>query len=384
MSRQRPDDDAVREAARRAVHYMGIRPEYEVLIGYSPRSDQQAVAEVAAAIREVGARLVLIEAPPPALNRAAPAALVSAIKGTDYYIDMGAGPGPHTKDTYIPMFDYGVSMGMIRSDPGFLGSEASLWPGELWIEIHNLVKWRISKSEVDPGINVTFRVTDARGSDLTFKVKCPENLGANIGAEPLSAGWWGAAARPRVLARAGFPPTHMPMGDLQYSGNGTLYVDTTNLYGRTPEPLVFTYENGFCTRIGSSELAERLWESSVGAYKNANRLREMALTLHPKLLPEAPDYDPAMPVPRSQFPAAGVGDFVTALGGDVSVGGVDPSFDHITTVFCTTEGATVTADGEVIIDEGRLLILDDPELREIAARFGDADELLAPARGGGR
>lgn len=374
-----PGPDAIRSAAERAVHYMGIRPEYEVLVGYSARSDREAVAAVVSVIRELGASLAVIEVDPPGLHQPASAGLVAAIKGVDYYIDMGAGPGPHTQDTYIPMFDHGVSMGMIRSDPGFMGSEASLWPGELWIEIHNLVKWRISRFEVDPGVNVEFRVTDARGSDLTYKVKCPENLGANIGAEPLSAGWWGAAAHPRIIARAGFPPTHIPMGDLQYSANGSLCCDTTNYLGRTPEPLLFTYEAGYCVRIEGSELADQLWEMTVGAYENANRLREMALTLHPKLVPEAPAYDATKPIPISPFPSAGVGDFVTALGGDVGVGGVDPSFAHITTVFCTTERATVAVDGETIIDEGRLLILDDPELREIAARFGDPDQLLAPA-----
>lgn len=38
--------------------------------------------------------------------------------------------------------------------------------------------------------------------------------------------------------------------------------------------------------------------------------------------------------------------------------------------------ATVTVDGHEIIKDGRPIALDDPEVREVAAKFGDPDELL--------
>ena len=37
---------------------------------------------------------------------------------------------------------------------------------------------------------------------------------------------------------------------------------------------------------------------------------------------------------------------------------------------------TVKVDGEVIIENGHLLALDDPDIRAIAAKCGDPDELL--------
>ncbi|MFT5350048.1 MAG: hypothetical protein ACI9MF_000863, partial [Gammaproteobacteria bacterium] len=37
---------------------------------------------------------------------------------------------------------------------------------------------------------------------------------------------------------------------------------------------------------------------------------------------------------------------------------------------------TLIVDGEVIIDKGHLLALDDPEIRAIAAKYGDPDTLL--------
>ena len=38
--------------------------------------------------------------------------------------------------------------------------------------------------------------------------------------------------------------------------------------------------------------------------------------------------------------------------------------------------ATYTADGRKIVEDGRLLVLDDPEIRQIASKYGDPDELL--------
>jgi len=374
------EQEPLMAGARNAVAFMGIRPEYEVLIGFTANSDARTVRAVASVIREIGAKLSLIEVPVPGLNQRWPRALEEAIKGVDYYIGMGAGPGVHTLATYIPMFDYGVSMGVIAAEPGFLESEVALWPGRLWVEIHNRLKWQISGDEIDPGRNVEFRISDDRGTNLSYRVKCPENLGAGVGATPLEAGYWGDGVRPRILVRAGFPPSHIPMGDLQHSAEGVLYADTSNYFGRTPEPLKLTFSGGYCTSIEGGEWATRVWESTIGAYRNANRLREVAITLHPKMVSRAPVWDPDAPVPLTMFASAGVGDVVTALGGDTGVGGVDPGYEHITTFFTTSENSTVTADDQLIVDRGRLLVLDDPAVQEFARQFGDPAELLSPAR----
>ena len=40
------------------------------------------------------------------------------------------------------------------------------------------------------------------------------------------------------------------------------------------------------------------------------------------------------------------------------------------------EFATIYLDGEKLYDEGHLTLLDDPDLREFASKFGDPDALL--------
>lgn len=36
----------------------------------------------------------------------------------------------------------------------------------------------------------------------------------------------------------------------------------------------------------------------------------------------------------------------------------------------------MVVDGEVFVEEGRLLMLDEPEIREVAARFGPPEVIL--------
>jgi 2,5-dihydroxypyridine 5,6-dioxygenase len=47
-----------------------------------------------------------------------------------------------------------------------------------------------------------------------------------------------------------------------------------------------------------------------------------------------------------------------------------------TMITCYTYKPTWTVDGEVVLQNGRWKFMDDPEMREMAARFGDPDELL--------
>jgi hypothetical protein len=45
---------------------------------------------------------------------------------------------------------------------------------------------------------------------------------------------------------------------------------------------------------------------------------------------------------------------------------------------CQFDEVTLTLDGELFVDRGRLLLLDDPQVRELAEAWGPADVLLDP------
>jgi hypothetical protein len=49
---------------------------------------------------------------------------------------------------------------------------------------------------------------------------------------------------------------------------------------------------------------------------------------------------------------------------------------HVHLYFPTVELEFATGSSETLIKDGRLLALDDPEIRQLAAKFGDPDVLL--------
>lgn len=361
-----------------AVRFLGIRSECRVLIGCTSGSNSAYIEAVVRCIRSIGAELSILVTEPLKLHQPTPRVLLEAAKGVDYFLQIGVGPGPHTKDYYILTMDYGVSVAFVAADEAELKGELGTYPFEVWFELHNRLKWKISKYEVDPGVTAKFHLTDDRGSNLTWSVRCPGDIGAWIGADPLNAGWWGAASRPRVLVRAGFGAFILTMGDLQYTTNGVLHVDATNYFGETPEPFKLTFTDGRCTQIEGGELGQRTWDI-IGDYRNADRVRELVVAIHPKSSRKMPKYDPDAPVPLAALPRFSHGDFWICLGGDTGVGGVDPGYEHATALFVMTQNATITVDDERILDRGKLLILDDPELRATAAQYGDPDYLLSPA-----
>lgn len=69
---------------------------------------------------------------------------------------------------------------------------------------------------------------------------------------------------------------------------------------------------------------------------------------------------------------AGAGNIHVAIGREV---GRYASSQHITPAFLPA--VTLTADGEYLIKDGRLTVFDDPDIRKVAAKYGDPDKLLA-------
>jgi 2,5-dihydroxypyridine 5,6-dioxygenase len=372
--------EALMPGVENSVRFLGIKPEYKVLVGCNTKTNPALIEAVSTTIRGIGSELTILVADPPERGKPTPKVIMEAAKSVDYYVQVGLGPGPHSRDFYILLFDYGVSAGFLTMDEPNLTEDIGTYPFEVWGEIHNRLKWKLGKNEVDPGKTVEFHATDERGTDLRWKVKFPIDIGAWIGPEPLDTGYW-VGSRPRVMHRAGFGAFFLTMGDLQYTATGKLHVDATNFLGATPEPIVLNIENGRCTGMEGGELAEKLWDLAVGDFRNGDRVRELAVAIHPKSNRPMPEYHADSPIPVAPIPRISYGDFSIALGGDTGVGGVDPGAEDATSLFTMSKQTTITADGEKFLDRGKLLILEDPELREFAAKYGDPDYLLSPVEG---
>ena len=189
----------------------------------------------------------------------------------------------------------------------------------------------------------------------------------------------GTDLRGRLLFAWGFkedqPPRgwmFFPSGDMaehpESPVNGTVVFDQMEGFaGDLREPVRLTVEDHWVTRVEGGEEAKWL-ENLMDRFEKGRYLCEVAIGVHPKapvsegLQVRAPD---TILFRRSGTYHAAVGNWAWIPEHDSLLhwdgGCLDPTF---------------TVGGETLIDNGRLLILDDPEIRELASKFGDPDELL--------
>ena len=144
--------------------------------------------------------------------------------------------------------------------------------------------------------------------------------------------------------------------------------DTLEGFGVLEEPILITVANHRVTEVqGKSEPAAWL-RRQLRNHENADYVCEVTWGIHPKvdrrlgLESRNPDTilyrNPGVwHAGIGMWPGVGVPSRFHWDGGGMN--------------------STLEIGEQTIIDGGRLLILEDPELREIAAKFGDPDELLA-------
>jgi len=150
--------------------------------------------------------------------------------------------------------------------------------------------------------------------------------------------------------------------------HGRLVFETLEGFaGLLKEPVVLTVEDQRVTRVEGGEEARWL-ERMIRRYPNGDFVCELTWGISPKaslrlgLQQRAPD---TVLYRRAGVYHVGVGMWpCEGIWSDFhwDGGGLKPTLVH---------------GGKTLIDAGRLLLLDDPEIREVAAKHGDPDKLLA-------
>jgi 2,5-dihydroxypyridine 5,6-dioxygenase len=145
-------------------------------------------------------------------------------------------------------------------------------------------------------------------------------------------------------------------------------------------PMKVTVENNKMTNFegGSEAEAVKKFFGGVAAHigEDAWNLSSLHSGIHPKAnMYESPETNPDM-WHRAEHNNPSVMHF--HLGGSK----VKPDFDYpfMWHISVELENATIYVDGEKLSDAGHLTVLEDPELRTIAAQYGDPDELLRQVR----
>ncbi len=338
------------DGARNVVKYAEIRPGQQVLIHTEPGFDDPLLVEaVRTAVAEAGARPAVMhtehwdkqrEAPPPVFEK--------AIEACDVLI--GQGEYLHTKNHYLQVALFERGLVYINSEAKTREAMSSLY-GRFPADVLFAIGTKTLES-LTPGSLV--RVTTAAGTDLSMTVQ-PETVGGYCYPFKYDS------------------PGHkkgVPGGTSCFHPedpvNGVIAVEAITKGNRTPKtildtPLFLTVEDHRVV-AAEGECAD-WWEDFMRTRgdENSGWVAECMWGVHPK--------------------AGGGGRGASnphllhfGLGNSIAYGG--PTFSHTWQVMFVTD-ATLTVNGKPLLDNGHLTLLDDPEVRAVAARFGDPDELLS-------
>ncbi|MEV0383813.1 hypothetical protein [Nonomuraea sp. NPDC050643] len=190
----------------------------------------------------------------------------------------------------------------------------------------------------------SIRVRSGRGTDVTFS-----GLAFDPDPGAMRPGDW----RPFPYGGANFWPTDT---------EGVLVVEDCTVTGVPEEPLRITLEGNLVRKIEGGAAAAQLRRYSPGGYY----MRHGLFGLNPKVrIAGGTQFEREKHAGAFYCGIDGLTDGVPVKSG--------PGFAHCD---CQVDRPTVVVDGETFIDEGRLLLLDEPEIREVAARFGPPDVIL--------
>ncbi len=163
-------------------------------------------------------------------------------------------------------------------------------------------------------------------------------------------------------------------------------VIVTRALSGAPIPEIRIYiDQAVVTRVDGGGAAGEEFRTALERYKNlqfpgfpapgVGNVEEVALGVHPKAKPDdVGGFGEARR--RSGTVHIGIGATRNAETRDVLMKGTSglPRGQHRDYQMYFS---TLILDGEVLIDKGHLTVLDDPEIRKLAAKFGDPDQLLS-------
>ncbi|MGP3930061.1 hypothetical protein [Nonomuraea sp. KM88] len=190
----------------------------------------------------------------------------------------------------------------------------------------------------------SIRVTSGRGTDVTFS-------GLTFDPDPgaLRPGDW----RPFPYGGANFWPTDT---------EGVIMIEDSTVTGVPGEPVRLTLEGNLVRKIEGGAEAESLRRYAPEGFY----MRHGLIGLNPKVrIAGGTQFE------REKHAGAFYCGIDGLTGGEPVTTG--PGFAHCD---CQMDRPTVTVDGELLIEQGRLLLLDEPEIQEVAARFGPPEVVL--------
>jgi aminopeptidase len=352
------DPDRLRQRARIFVEdWAKVKPGERVLVLADDATNPDVARAVLDCARATGADVTFVEMAKPGSAWAEPSEVVlGAMKHAQKCLSLAL--VYHDRRTTIARREHGMSMFFLLPPvPGTLFGAAALFPIELCTEIGRQCALRLRAARV-------IRVISRRGTDFSAALD-PRNCTADPG------GWLEAWDPGRTIGTTPgegsntFPPGVVLAYPTPGSVEGVAVFEHFVGVGPIRSHLAVRYENGRCV-AAEGEGAEQL-ASLVDGHDYATDVAEIAWGTNPlQTLTLGTERNPIDAERHS---------------GTVHVGiGPSPIFGSRTTSRLHLDGLVIKPslylDGVPIMEDGHLLVLDLPEVRELASRFGDPDELL--------
>lgn len=344
--------------ARQYVRASGVRPGDSVLIVAASNADSTVIEAVLAAAAIEGGRVTTSYMEAPTLYfQEPPPPLAEAMFAADAVLDVGALIWGHSVPSIIARYDYGTKGGILHpAIPDTLLCPGARFPLELLLAIVDRIATLCTLDDWTP-----LKITSPGGTDLTAKVwQSHCTAGGKPGSPGLFTIYPGAAY--------GFIP---PL-DVQ----GVAVFEAYTGFGGTSQPLTFTIEDNLVVDIkGGSEAREI--ERRIRDVVDGNFISEIMFGANPKARVDLTIKPISLEAERSpQTLHLGMGD-------------EKMSGSPRRVISKRPESRVLHQDGFMlypslkvgnhqILENGRLVCLDEPEVRELASTFGDADELLTP------
>ena len=352
--------------ARNYVNFANVKEGEEVLIVASTDADPLLIQAVSMAVNEASASATLIYDKPPEVYFKDPSpSAAEAMCAADTVLDIGSLVWAHSMASLVARYEY-CTKGVTLSPPptpAVLRSPASKYP----LELHRAVSTKVyAQCQRSDGTKV--HLSSPGGTDLIVEVwrdKTGHGYSEIKGQVPSEF----AIFPPGCL---GFtPPKNV---------NGRAVFEAYTGFGRTSKPIEFEIQDQYVTEMRGGYEVEEI-KRRIRGVKDGNYVTEVMFGMNPKArvdLSVRPLSLEAERTPRTLH--IGMGDSTSSLGVKRVLG--------VTDSYWPGKGKPLHQDGfmlyptlrvgdETVIEHGNLKVLEDPEIREIAAKYGDPDWVLA-------
>lgn len=247
-----------------------------------------------------------------------------------------------------------------------LASDAAKFPAEIIDAIYH----SFHRKDGKPIQRKTVRVTDEKGTDVVTDMTGEKGRG--YGDADREGGKYSPGVPPG--GRTGFPlgTCGFEPGGSQGTTNGVVYFDLIMGWpGRLKEPVKYVIEDNWVTAIEGGEPAEWIKNIVADDRRNSTFFEEIMFGLNPKawVWSSIPRGHKGLMERHAGILHMGIG----APQGRHFHGKVVRAKYHMDGVLFKP---TVYMNDKKIVDAGHLMALDDPEVKKIAAKYGDPEKIL--------